>query len=115
MDAVEFLKTRARLCRTYNDCEDCILANFCSRTYNEQDDYQVAEQVVANVLEWAKKHPVKTRQSEMLKLFPNTDMNNGVLEFCPQRFGYFKDNRKCCEPTTECDKCRRDFWLKEID
>ncbi len=114
MDVVEFIKTRSRMCRVYDDCADCPLDFFCEEEYQKQDFGDCAVKAVRTVEQWAKEHPVKTRQSEMLKLFPDADMHNGVLEFCPQRFGYFKDNRKCCEPKTECNECKRDFWLKEI-
>lgn len=113
MDAVEFLKQFNRMCKAYNDdgCKECPAYKYrCGEEFDEQE-----EDGVSIVEQWTKEHPVKTRQSEMLKLFPDADTHNGVLEFCPQRFGYFKDNRKCCEPKTECDKCRRDFWLKEIE
>lgn len=70
MDAVEFIKTWARLCKKCVDCKECVLGDFCGHNCLGYDDHQVAEQAVANISEWAKEHPVKTRQSELLKLFP---------------------------------------------
>lgn len=102
MDAVEYVKQCRRMIA--NDVQIRSVLGGWS-----------AEAVVEQVEQWAKEHPVKTRQSELLKLFPNTDMYNGVLEFCPQRFGYFKDNCNCCESMIECVECKRDFWLKEIE
>lgn len=114
MDAVEFIKTRARMCREYDDCHDCILCDFCEQDYGEQDRYQVAEQVVANVLKWAKEHPVKTRQSEFLKIFPNANLDdNGVLLIAPCDVYHQKQTSDCWG--SGCDKCRREFWLKEIE
>lgn len=84
MDAVEFIKNRARICRAHKDCIDCILSNFCGHTCDKQDVYQVAEQVVANVEQWAKEHPIKTRQSEFLKMFPNANLDDyGILLIAP--------------------------------
>lgn len=110
MDAVEYVKQRNRMCDYYTNCGDCPASGFdgCSSLSSVFKMIPIVEQ-------WVKEHPVKTRQGEILKLFPNTDKNNGVLDFCPQRFGYFRDNCKCCEPTTECTECKRDFWLKEIE
>lgn len=112
MDAVEFIKTRARICRVYEDCENCILADFCRYTCDKQSD--VAEQAVANALEWAKEHPVKTRQSEMLKMFPETEMIDDYICICPSRFSKeYRDSD--ASYSIECNKCKRDFWLKEIE
>ena len=111
MDAVEFLNKGTRMCHSYKGCVGCPMEQIddcCMLSVNLKQMINIVEQ-------WAKEHPVKTRQSELLKLFPDVDMHNGVLEFCPQRFGYFKDNRKCCEPKTECNECKCDFWLKEIE
>lgn len=111
MDAVDFIKNRARICRAYNDCVDCILSDFCGHTCDKQDAYQVAEQAVANVLEWVKEHPVKTRQSEFLKRYPEAEIgDDGYPSVAPCQL-----YARLCEDKGECDKCRRDFWLKEIE
>lgn len=119
MDAVDFIKTRARMCRKYDDCEDCILSDFCRHTCNKQDTYQVAEQAVANVLEWVKEHPVKTRQSELLKLFPEASvLYDEYLNICPAQISSECRDKKtggCYDPGRDCGKCKRDFWLKEIE
>lgn len=119
MDAVEFIKTCARICRKYGDCKDCILSDFCDHSCYEYDNYQVAEQAVANVLEWAKEHPVKTRQSEFLKQWPDAEIgDDGYPSVAPCQL--YKDmeekdeNGVCCK-NCGCGVCRRDFWLKEIE
>ena len=118
MDAVEFLKARARICRTYDDCVDCILSDFCAHTCDKQDDYQVAEQAIANVSEWAKEHPVKTRQSEFLARYSDAEISDdGLLSIAPCQLDtklICGNNQIECEFRGVCDKCRRDFWLKEI-
>lgn len=98
------------MCGFYNSCEDCPAGG----KIVECASLQSVANLVSIVEQWAKEHPVKTRQGEVLKMFPNADTHNGVLDFCPQRFGYFKDNPKCCELMTECAECKRNFWLKEI-
>lgn len=122
MDAVEFIKTWARICREYGDCKVCILSDFCDHSCYTYDNYQVAEQTVANVLEWVKENPVKTRQSEFLRMFPNAQKSsNGVLDICPRKVEPEKykgttPDKICINSDTLqwCDECRSDFWLKEI-
>lgn len=110
MDAVEYVKQRNRMCNYYVNCSECPVGQYkvCASIVGIPKLIPIVEQ-------WAKEHPVKTRQSELLKMFPEAEKNNGVLNFCPQRFGYFRIDRKCCKSATECTKCKRDFWLKEIE
>lgn len=110
MDAVEYVKQRNRMCDYYVNCSECPMGQYkvCASIVGIPKLIPIVEQ-------WAKEHPVKTRQSEFLKMFPNAEKNNGVLNFCPQRFGYFRIDRKCCKSATECTECKREFWLKEIE
>ena len=69
MDAVEYLKTLSRMC----NCECCNcefkkrLSGFESCTVWRKTH---PDEAVAIVEKWAAEHPIKTRQSEFLKLFP---------------------------------------------
>ena len=116
MDAVEYVKQRNRMCDYYVNCGDCPAGNYegCA-SLNEIPN------LVPIVEKWAKAHPAKTRQSELLKLFPNTKIDDaGILCMCPMNFNSetYKDENKCfcidVRDDIHCDKCRRDFWLKEI-
>ena len=77
MDAVEYTKTLRRLCESQANCPECPLHENC-----EEDNYgycngnasEYVEKSVHIVEQWAKDNPVKTRQSEFLKMFPNADM-----------------------------------------
>ena len=119
MDAVEFIKTWARLCKECVDCKECVLSNFCGHNCLGYGDYQVAEQAVANILKWAKEHPVKTRQNELLKLFPEASMlHDEYLNICPAQLSSECRDKKtggCYDPGMDCAECKRDFWLKEIE
>ena len=69
MDAVEYVKTQFRLCRSKDSCSECPLQdkeNCCCI----MDTIEYVEKAVQIVEQWAKEHPVKTRQSEFLKVFP---------------------------------------------
>ena len=113
MDAVEFLKARSRMCND-NVCEgDCPLFYCC----NDRIDDNMVE-LVSIVEQWAKEHPVKTRQSEFLKQWPDAEIgDDGYPSVAPCQL--YKDmeekdeNGVCCK-NCGCAECRRDFWLKEI-
>ena len=64
MDAVEYVKQRKRMCDyyTHNNCSKCP-AFSCE----ECGGLNGISTMVPIVEKWAKKHPVKTRQSEFLK------------------------------------------------
>ena len=113
MDAVEFLKALGRLCNNYLCGDNCRLIDSCD---DESDDGYVRK--VQIVEKWAKAHPVKTRQSEFLKMWPDAEVgDDGYPSVAPCQL--YKDieekdeNGVCCK-NCGCAECRRDFWLKEI-
>ena len=60
---------------------DANIGNGC----NMLDIADRAEEAVDAVERWANEHPVKTRQSELLKLFPNAKSDEtGVSYICPR-------------------------------
>ena len=109
MDAAEFLRARRKLCND-NVCEESCPLFYCCDD-NTEDSH--IRQVLA-VEQWAKEHPVKTRQSELKKLFPDLTLEDGWFCMCPKYVG----QKECIDGPLEkstCDKCRRDFWLEEIE
>lgn len=111
MDAVEFVKTVNRLCKNLR-CKECPVykEGICTVGF---DDYSVKsiEETVSKVEQWAKGHPVKTRQSEFLKMFPNADFCRDVINILP--CSVEKGMSKCCSDK-RCDECRRKYWLAEV-
>lgn len=114
MDAVEFLKALRRLCNNYLCGDNCPLIDSCD---DESDAGYVRK--VQIVEQWAKEHPVKTRQSEFLKQWPDAEIgDDGLPSVAPCQL--YKDmeekdeNGVCCK-NCGCGICRRDFWLKEIE
>ena len=108
MDAVEYVKQRERMCDYYVNCGDCPAGNYegCA-SLNEIPN------LVPIVEKWAKAHPVKTRQSEFLKQWPDARVgDDGYPSVAPCQL--YKDieekdeNGICCK-NCGCDKCRRDF------
>ena len=114
MDAVEYVKQHDRMCDYYVNCDDCPASQYgrCS-SLNEIPN------LVPIVEQWAKEHPVKTRQSEFFKQWPDAEIgDDGLPSVAPCQL--YKDieekdeNGVCCK-NIECAECRRDFWLKEIE
>ena len=117
MDAVEFLKQFNRMCKAYNDdgCKECPAYKYrCGEEFDEQE-----EEGVSIVEQWSKEHPVKTRQSEFLKQWPDAEISDDGLPSiapCQLNAGLIQGKSQTdCEDRGVCDKCRHDFWLKEIE
>lgn len=115
MDAVEFLKAKTRMCKG-RLCDQCELwkseiepANvFCYEWMGKN-----AEKAVAFVEKWDAEHPIKTRQSEFLKMFPGADVGmDGCLLLNPCHF-YQKMQWECSG--RKCSDCRKVFWLAEVE
>ena len=115
MDAVEFFKTVNRLCNK-SGCEKCpVYKNdmYCMVGFDD-DSIKSIDETVSKVEQWAKDHPVKTRQSELLKLFPNTKIDKGAIVFCPRNFLPEVEREAYCEKHDKCRECRKDYWLSEV-
>ena len=111
MDAVEYVKALRRLCRSKIKCSECQLLNkeeHCCMA----DIGECAEKTVQIVEQWAKDNPIKTRQSEFLKLFPNAAIyeDDGILCIKP----CIIDESIKCTNGKNCDDCRREYWLAEV-
>ena len=114
MDAVEFLKAKYRLCSSYPCGDNCPLIDSCD---DESDGGYVRQ--VRTVEQWAKEHPVKTRQSEFLKQWPDAEIgDDGHPSVDPCQLHKEMANVEVHDGYCNkygCDECRRDFWLKEIE
>ena len=114
MDAVEYVKQRDRMCDYYVNCGDCPAGNYegCASLHEIPNLVPIVEQ-------WAKEHPVKTRQSEFLKMWPDAEISDdGLLSIAPCQLNVELlqcESQKDCENRGVCGKCRRDFWLKEVE
>ena len=116
MDAVEFFKTVKRLCKNQG-CDGCPVCknNTCMvmlmARMNGASDESI-EETISKVEQWAKDHPVKTRQSEFLKLFPNAAIgeDDGILCIKPCTI----DESIGCTNGKGCDDCYRKYWLAEV-
>ena len=113
MDAVEYVKQRRRMCDYYVNCGDCPAGN-CGRCASLNE----IPNLVPIVEQWAKAHPIKTRQSEFLKMWPDAEIgDDGLPSIAPCQLNVEllqRESQKDCEDRGVCGKCRCDFWLKEI-
>lgn len=112
MDAVKYLKTLRRMC----NCECCSQCELGKRliVYETCTAWRKAhpDEAVAIVEQWDAEHPVKTRQSEFLKLFPNAQTDSGCLNACPM--DVFGNTGIDCNKRT-CFECKKAFWLAEVE
>ena len=119
MDAIEYVKALHRLCEN-QDCyfgraTECPLLN----KGDKKDGYCIAnisgceEKAVQIVEQWAKDNPIKTRQSEFLRIFPSAMINrsDGILCISPCSI---EGERMGCTNGKSCGDCRRDYWLTEV-
>lgn len=113
MDAVEYVKQRERMCDYYVNCGDCPAGN-----YERCASLDEIPNLVHIVEQWAKEHPVKTRQDEFFNQWPDAEIgDDGLLSVAPCQLDVrliHGESKKDCEGRGVCGKCRRDFWLKEI-
>lgn len=126
MDAVEFLEKHNRMCGALGDkCTDkdgtlCPLLVAARKVGKECYSYTKSHpaEAVEIVERWAKDHPRKTRQSELLKLFPRTGLgDDGLVGFCPEDMdSEFACPRKERGPyAPDCGDCRKKYWLEEVE
>lgn len=117
MDAVEFIKAINRLCEAQEDCKDCpLIGHACDvNTTTIMSCYNIesVQKMVQICEQWAKEHPVKTRQSEFLKMFPNAPKSGRVLDICPKDLNIEYMPPKRCE-NISCSACKTDYWNEEV-
>lgn len=110
MDAVEFLKAKAQMCRSYMRCQDCPLGPGDCETFVSAHPLKAIEAVE----KWTEAHR-KTRQSVFLKRYPNAKTDeDGVLNVCPILIEG-GDCDKYNGDDSWCLACKRNFWTQEAD
>lgn len=116
MDTVEFFKTVNRLCKNQRHCTECpICKNGVSCMVKADDDsIKSMEETVSKVEQWAKDHPVKTHQSEFLKVFPDARINEDDEILCIPPC-YIEGKSIECTNGKSCNDCRREYWLAPIN
>lgn len=112
MEAIEFMRELHRMCEHYADsCESCPLEHTeCGIQFPKSDTERF--DMIAAVEKWSEDHPVKTRQSEFLKMFPNAKITDGHLSINPCAIDF--GNKKFCWESGGCHNCREKYWAEEV-
>lgn len=106
MDAVKFVEERRRMFAVTGENPKYSLFNMST----------CAEDVVKEVAEWSAAHPRKTRQTTLLKQYPEAEIDSrGCAMLCPKRIS--ADSRKRYGNCTNrlCADCRKEFWGQEVE
>lgn len=103
MDAVEFVEQWRRMDKNGY------------RKYSIFNDSP--EDVIAEVEEWAKMNPVKTRQSVFLEQYPEAELGkDGVLRVCPAPISpKYRNDGRCATFARRCADCRKEFWGQGVE
>ena len=113
MDALKFIEERNRMCDYYgggnepSECAECPASQRKCLSVRS-----VTAEYIADVEQWAQKHPHKTRQDVFMAHYPDAALNDGVLRICPRTV--YKPAKINCNITT-CYLCKRAFWLQEAE
>lgn len=112
MDVVEFFSELRRMCKSTSYCTKC-------EYHGDKCDnvIELLEKTVANVEQWSKEHPRKTRQDVFLEQWPEAKIEDGVLQLCPCMISAsHRDAQGGCTATQhQCSDCRREFWMQEVE
>lgn len=116
MDALEFLKERKRICKSYEACGGCPLKiGNCGLSASMSDEEY--EKIIAAVEQWSKENPRKTRQSVFLEQYPEAELDkNGVLRVCPAPISpKYRNDGRCATFARGCVECRKEYWMQEVE
>lgn len=104
-----YVEEMNRMCRYLNGCNEC---KFNADTCEEISS--ITPEHIKIVQKWSDEHPIKTRQSELLKIFPEIDINpSSILNIRPCDI---VGRLKCkCNDYKDCTECEREFWLQEVE
>ena len=121
MDALEFFKARKRMCvaTTCNSCKLYHVPRGGCCVAPDHETIEACEEAIAIVEQWAKEHPIKTRQSVFLEQYPEARLSkDGILLICPRTISAeYRDENDSCNRVKygTCADCRREFWLVEVE
>lgn len=113
MDAIKFRDEFARMCASYETCSECVMPKECRECCSLPSNYttEMTSRIVKAVEDWAAAHPVTTRADLFKQIVPSTDTApSGELYICPSEI----DETFVCNLKIKCDKCRKIYWLKEV-
>lgn len=114
MDALEFLKERNRMCKSYETCVGCSLeGDRCTISRSTSDEEY--ERIITTVEQWSKEYPRKTRQSVFLEQWPEAKRVDNILAVCPKVLNMSLPCWIYNNANVACEDCRREFWMQEVE
>ena len=103
-----------RMCKHHGDCQHCLLEEkICERAIG--CSLKRIDEINEIILNWCKEHPIKTRQSEFLKMFPNAEKVCGNISICPRCMGEKGYDARKCDVEYSCIECQKSYWLVEVE
>lgn len=80
--------------------------------------FQETDFAIRTVQKWSDEHLPKTRQSELLKMFPNInrwrdERGELYIDFCPKSFDSTLKCRK--DDSGRCLACMKEYWSEEVE
>ena len=121
MDAIKYFKEAVRMCKSSSGCENCLFNKgfdeypvFPCRSSLSCKERVAIEECVSIVEKWSAEHPMKTRQSEFLKMFPNADIRNGIILICPRKIDQNSITSEECKELA-CSECQKKYWFAEVE
>lgn len=109
MDAVEYIRAANRMCRGFSNCGECPCVTMGGKSCDDLEP----ERLVSITEQWAKENPIRTRQEEFLKMFPNAKIeDSGAIAICPT----YINNMECgsCYTGMDCKECKKRYWFQEV-
>ena len=97
MEAIKYMKELKRYCNATN-CENCEVEYACDGVPSVPSDLEDDDIVesVKFIEKWSMDNPIKTRQSEFLKLYPDVPLDsNGCLIIKPCALNKELYNKSC--------------------
>lgn len=115
MDALEFIRERNRMCKSFGDGEGCMSCP----VYKEGNRCMAIlwkEEIIPIVEKWSKENPRKTRQDVFLEQYPEAGTDTkGILRICPKFISAdWRINYGNCQHKV-CSDCRISYWSQEVD
>ena len=104
MDAVMYLKEKARMTNACSDCATCPIGYDNNGVNLGCRDLEaiMSEKAIEIVEKWSKEHPRKTYLSDFLEKYPKAGFYiNGIPKVCAKNLGYRKD----CPDERDCFSC----------
>lgn len=122
-EKIKILKNYTRMCESMIVCKECKIGRLIESSSNTDEGSSDCnkfittntEEAIKIIEEWAAQHPVKIRQSEFLKQYPQAAVVGGVVAIDPCLINIEKRNSEWCHKYCDCKDCRKDYWFEEVE